>query len=253
MAETTTGAGSRTKVEPGIWFRLNATGRRVYEIVYRDSEGRQRQETIAGGLQDARTRLHDLKARLGKGERIVPNRRLTFAEASSAWIEAKAPNLAPKTIAIYSYALNVHLLPAFGRTKLADIDVRVVAKFVARMGGTEYRREVEARTGESKAQMGYSAQTIKSVLIPLSRTFAYAIRHLDHAGANPVAALDLDERPGYRQHRARKVKLGREDLDKLVAAAESPWREIICTALALGTRLGETLGLEWRHIDSPPD
>jgi integrase len=59
----------------------------------------------------------------------------------------------------------------------------------------------------------------------------------------------LDERPGYKQHRARKRKLGRDELDQLIEAASSPWREIIATAAALGTRLGETLGIPWRCID----
>lgn len=47
----------------------------------------------------------------------------------------------------------------------------------------------------------------------------------------------------------RRRSLGRDDLDKLIGAAESPWREVIATAAALGTRLGETLGLRWGDID----
>jgi integrase len=118
------------------------------------------------------------------------------------------------------------------------------------MSTAEYRRTVQERIGQTAdATSGYSVQTIKSALIPLSRTFAYAKRHLGFGGENPVAALDLDERPGYRQHKARKRKLGRDELDRLSEAAESPWREIIATAAALGTRLGETLGICWRHID----
>jgi integrase len=99
------------------------------------------------------------------------------------------------------------------------------------------------------ATIGYSVSTIKSSLIPLSRTFAYAKRHLGYSGENPVTALDLDERPGYRQHKTKKPKLGRDELDLLIEAAESPWREIIATAAALGTRLGETLGITWACVD----
>lgn len=95
----------------------------------------------------------------------------------------------------------------------------------------------------------FSVATIKAALIPLSRTFAYAKRHLGYAGENPVMALDLDERPGYKVHKPKKPKLGRDELDKLIEHTASPWREMVATAAALGTRMGETLGLTWRCID----
>jgi integrase len=241
---------TREKVKPGIWRRKSAKGRWVYEIAYRDSDGRQRRQVVRGGLKDAQTALAGIKARMGNGERVAPNPRLTFAVASAHWLEAKSPNLTPKTIATYRYGLDQHLLPAFGRMKLSEIDVTTVAKLVARMNTASYRRSVQERNGqEPTATTGYSAQTIKSTLIPLSRTFAYAKRHLGFAGENAVAALDLDERPGYKQRKPAKRKLGRDELDRLIEASESPWREIIATAAALGTRIGETLGLCWRHID----
>lgn len=242
----------RERVKPGIWRRRNAEGQWVYEIAYRDSDGRQRRHVVPGGAKDAETALSEVKAKMGKGQRVAPNARLTFAAAADEWLAAKSPNLTPRTIETYRYALDVHLLPAFGHKRLADIDVRAVSLFVARMTSAEYRRDVQRRTGhaEEEATTGYSVQTIKSALIPLSRTFAYARRHLGFAGENPVAALDDDERPGYGHHKPAKRKLNRDQLDELVAAATPPWREIVATAAALGTRLGETLGIEWRHVAS---
>lgn len=241
----------REKVKPGIWRRRSPkTGEWDYEITYRDSDGRQRRQRVKGGMRDAETALNKVKAEIGKGRRVAPNHKLTFRVAAAEWLEAKSPNLSPRTIAAYRYALDTHLLPEFGRKRMSDIDVRVVAKFVARMATAEYRRSVQRRNRQAvNATGGYSVQTIKSTLIPLSRTFAYSRRHLDFPGDNAVTALDDDERPGYRQHKPTKRKLNRDQLDRLVEAAASPWREIIATALALGTRLGETLGLEWRHID----
>jgi len=240
----------REKVKPGVWRRRTVRGTLVYEITFRDSDGRQRRKVIDGNLKAAETALADIKARMGQGQRIAPNPALRFADASATWLEVKSPNLAPKTIGVYRYALDSHLLPAFGRKRLAEIDVTAVSVFVARMATVEYRREVEARNGqEPSATTGYSVQTIKSALIPLSRTVAHAKRHLGFAGENPVAALDLDERPGYKSRPTRKRKLGRDELDRLIDQADTPWREIIATAAALGTRLGETLGIEWRHVD----
>jgi hypothetical protein len=43
------------------------------------------------------------------------------------------------------------------------------------MATAGYRREVEARSGAAPtATTGYSVATIKAVLVPLSRTIAYA-------------------------------------------------------------------------------
>jgi integrase len=128
--------------------------------------------------------------------------------------------------------------------------VTVVAAFVAKMGTAAYRREVQLRNGQdATATTGYAVETIKSILIPLSRTFAYAKRHLGYAGENIVTTLDLDERPGYKKHKAKKKKYGRDEIDRLIEAAEAPWREIIGTGTGLGTRIGETLGIRWKDID----
>ena len=64
-----------------------------------------------------------------------------------------------------------------------------------------------------------------------------------------MTALDLDERPGYKQHKPQRRKLGREELDRLIEHARVPWREMIATAAALGTRVGETCGIPWRAVD----
>jgi len=240
----------REKVKPGIWRRKSAKGRWVYEITFRDSDGRQRRQVIVGGMKEAQTALANVKARMGGGERVAPNPRLTFALACEEWLSAKSANLTTKTILSYRYGLDGHLLPALGRMRLSEVDVTVVSKLVARMGSVEYRREVQERNGQKPtATTGYSVATIKSTLIPLSRTFAYAARHLGYAGQNPVTALDLDERPGYKQHKPTLRKLGRGELDRLIEHAESPWREMIATAAALGTRMGETCGIAWRCVD----
>lgn len=186
---------------------------------------------------------------MASGERVSPNPRLDFHHAAEAWLEARSPNLTEKTVQTYRYMLDVHLIPKFGRMRLDKIDVTMLARFVAEMATPEYRTSVQRRQGgTTDAAVDYSVHTIKSALIPMSRTFVYAKRNLGYGGENIVAALDLDERPGYRQHKPKK-KLGRDELDQLVEAAPTPYREIIATAIGLGTRIGETLGLRWRDIE----
>jgi len=175
------------------------------------SDGVQRRQVVVGGMREAQNALADVKSKMGKGERVAPNPRMTFAVACEEWIKAKSPNLTPKTISSYRYGLDGHLLPILGRMRLSEIDVTVVANLVARMATVEYRREVHERNGEKPtATTGYSTQMIKSTLIPLSRTFAYAARHLGYGGQNPVTALDLDSGPatGSTSRRCGSLGLG---------------------------------------------
>ncbi|MBA3672999.1 MAG: site-specific integrase [Gemmatimonadaceae bacterium] len=247
---------ARERVKEGIWRRKNAKGAWVYEIVFRNTQGKQIRQTVkGGGLREAEAELGKARAKIRTGENIVPvDRNLTFAIAAEKWWTERAQSLAPKTQTTYRYGLDTHLLPYFGAMRLSDIDVGHVAAFIAAMRTAEYRREVEGRTTTTRArrtdiECGYSVQTMKSVLIPFSRAFDYAKRHKMTAAENPVRALEDQERPGYRARKAKKPKLNREQLDAVIAAATSPHREVIATAAALGTRKGETLGLRWGDID----
>src|SRR4051794_32343536 len=102
---------AREKVKPNIWRRKSAKGRWVYEITFKDSDGRDRRQTVQGGLREAETALATVKSRMGRGDRVAPQPRLTLAVAAGEWMTAKSPNLTPKTVSTYRYGLDTHLLP----------------------------------------------------------------------------------------------------------------------------------------------
>jgi integrase len=249
----------RSRVKPGIWRRYGADGKPRYEITYRDSDGRQRREVVQGGIRAAETALADRKARKGRGERVAPSPRLTFGEAAAKWMAAQGPNLRPATRAAYESSLSVHLLPAWANVRLDRIDVAMVAALIERMQTAEYRQQViersarqsAERTGRkprvAKVKSGYRPWTIRGVLTPAGRVFDFARRRLNWSGANPVRELERNERPAHDPHERRI--LTSDELARLIAAAEPPYRAIIATAASLGTRLGETLGLTWADVD----
>ncbi|HXW59444.1 MAG TPA: tyrosine-type recombinase/integrase [Solirubrobacteraceae bacterium] len=184
---------------------------------------------------------------------------MTFGEAAARWMDAQGPNLRPATRAAYESSLQIHLLPAWGNLRLDRIDVAIVASLVERMQTAEYRQEIldrsarrrAERTGRKvkapKATTGYRPWTIRGVLTPAGRAFDFARRRLSWAGSNPVRELERNERPTH-DPRERRI-LTRDELARLIASAEPPYREIIATAASLGTRLGETLGLTWADVD----
>jgi hypothetical protein len=104
---------TRERVEPGIWRRGE-----VFEITWRDAEGKQRGKSVQGGITAARKALTDAKSsKRDRGER-TSDPRLTFTAACDAWWAARVVELRPSTESAYSAALR-HLRAAFGRRRLA--------------------------------------------------------------------------------------------------------------------------------------
>ncbi len=221
---------TRQHVERNIYKRLDADGHWRYELNFRDSDGRQRRQTVEGGVKAARVALADVKARMGRGQRVAPLPNLTFAQAAERWQEAQAARLRPSTRSVYESHLRTHLLPRWGRRRLDSLTVDDVA-----------------RLAEDMRLAGKKAWTVRGALVVAGRVLDFARRRLGWAGENPVRALDKSERPRSDQ-RERRVLTG-DELDALLEAARGPYRQAFALAAMTGARLGEVLGLRWRNLD----
>jgi integrase len=67
-------------------------------------------------------------------------------------------------------------------------------------------------------------------------------------GTSPVTLLDRVERPGIDDERPKRV-LSADELQRLLASVDEPYRLIFELAAETGARLGEALGLVWGEID----
>src|SRR5215211_1171521 len=126
---------ARVAVERGIAYRERSFGRR-YEFCYRDSEGRWRWQTVAGGRREARLARAEMLARLGKGERVAPSR-LRFGEFADRWLAGRG-DLRPTTWDRYEQLLRIHLKPNLGERCLSQVDEDDVVHLIAcmRAGGS---------------------------------------------------------------------------------------------------------------------
>lgn len=221
--------GSRQRV-PGVYVRRDARGQRVFEIGFRDSDGRQRWQTVEGGVTAAERTLADRKARMGRGERVAPKPTLTFGDAAGEWLESQVAALRPATQRSYRSHLETHLLPRWRRRRLDSLDVDAVARVVEEMRAA-----------------GKKAWTIRGTLTVASRVFEFARRRQGWAGGNPVRDLDRRERPSSDQAE-RRVLTGAE-LDRLLVVAPERHRLLFAFAAGTGARQGEVLGLVWRALD----
>lgn len=117
----------RTKTKaPGVYRSVSGN----YEIAYRDSDGKLRFKTIGDDFEEAKTERATIVVKLGRGE-MVRSTKQTFKEFADDVLEAS--NKRPRTREKYEYNLRVHLVPRFGRKRLADIRVNDVARMVAEM------------------------------------------------------------------------------------------------------------------------
>jgi hypothetical protein len=117
-------------VERGIYKRIGAERKAVYEIGFRDAQGKQRWRRVHGGITAARAALADAHATRARGERVAADPRLRFDDAANAWWDTRATRLRPTTQAVYRSCL-AHLRERFGRERLADIQPADVAAFIA--------------------------------------------------------------------------------------------------------------------------
>jgi hypothetical protein len=185
---------------PGIYYRPRKDGKVAppYEFCYLDSTGKRRWEVVHGNLDVAETRRAGLRIRRTRGERIEPTRQ-SFAEYAADWLERQT--VRPRTLEIYRWALNVHLLPYFGRRRLDQISAEDIAAFIAHM--------------HQKKLKGW---TITSALRPLSIILAQAARK-GRIPVNPMSQLERGERPKHDDQRPKRI-LTLDEMRALVSAAD---------------------------------
>jgi integrase len=245
---------------PGVYYREMLNGQRRYEISYTDTEGRRRWKTIDGNLKDADAALDDVRGRKRKGERVAPTR-ATLAEVAKVWFESQS-QLRPRTLERYDLALRCHVLPRLGRLRIAEVTEEHVSRLVVAMQKglecthDEHGRPVERpRTRKKRNEEGrlvdvpmgpYAGWTIRGTLTPLSLVFDYAVRR-GLAASNPVAKLERRERP--QVSRQEMQILDRDEIGKLLKAADRRHGPMLMTAVYTGLRLGELLGVTWDDVD----
>jgi integrase len=215
---------------PGIYHRPRPTGKvgPPYEIAYLDSTGKRRWEIIHGSLEEAETRRAELRLRRRRGERIEPSRQ-TFAEHATEWLERQT--VRPRTLELYRWALNRHLIPYFGRRRLNEITPDDIAAYIAAM-----------------KRKGLKGWTITSSLRPLSIILGQAARK-GRIPVNPMQQLERGERPKHDDERAKRI-LTLEEMQQLITATETlQMRCLFELMLATGLRIGEALGLTVADLD----
>ncbi len=214
----------------GIYYRPRPDGKvgPPYEFRYLDSTGKRRWQVVHGSLEEAKARQAELLLRRRRGERVEPTRQ-TFEQYARDWLERQT--VRPRTLELYRWALERHLLPRLGRRRLDQISAEDIAALIAQL-----RRQ------------GLKGWTITTVLRPLSIILAQAARK-GRIPINPMTQLERGERPRHDDQRAKRILTLQEMRALLEATANAQHRCLLELLLASGLRIGEALGLTVGNLD----
>lgn len=219
-------APRRVRVERSIYRRASG----VYEVGFKDVDGRQRWRTVDGGITAARAVRDEFLAQRGRGERVASQVRLRFADVVSTWLEGPVPDLRPATQECYRNAAKQHLLPRYASRRLDAIAPDDLAKLIR-----ELRTE------------GLAESTIVIVVGVTNRIYRFAARRLGWSGTNPVSLMLPSERPKPSQAiRRRLFEAG--ELEQTIAAVDERHRTLFTLAALTGARLSELLALRWANV-----
>jgi integrase len=214
----------RVRIETGIYRRDDK-----FEVGWRDANSVQRWRVVHGGILAARKLRTQVLAQRDRGE-ATSAPRLTLNAAIDAWMEARVSRMRTNTQLTYGTHAE-HLRVRFAGTKLSAITPNEVARYVAEL-----------------KRAGVKGWTAHGRLSVLSATFAYAGRHLGHAGPNPVSLLDSFERPSTDDQSDHRV-LTDDEVAGLLDAVDGPERLMLALAAQTGMRKAEVLGLTFADVD----
>lgn len=232
--------------EKGLGLRVTSAGARAFVFNYRTKGGTERRITIgtagrwdektwvqgAWTLKAARKRARDLRQRVDQGEdpmgdihaeRAAP----TVSDLADRFEAEHLPRRRPTTIDSYKRLLRVHIRPAIGTKKVADLR----------------HADVEAMHSKIASEAPYAANRAVAVL---SKMLSLAVRW-EMRGDNP--ARGVERSPEQKRERyltgAEMASLS----DALAAHPEKTSANAVRLLLLTGARKGETLAATWKDFD----
>ena len=220
----------RERVEPNIYRRVNAAGRAVFEVGYRDSSGKQRWMTVAGGITAARSARNDLIGRAARREPVSANPRLRFGEAADIALRP-CIDLAPRDA---------------GGVSQRDRDPPAQA-----MGAHPARRDQRQRRGpprERPACQRARRMDHRRILGALGQVFRYAMTRLGMARSQSDN-LSRQGRATAHEPTPRRRIYKRDELAQTLASAQEPMRTLFALAAVTGLDYRSCSDSTWDDVD----
>jgi|HubBroStandDraft_6_1064221.scaffolds.fasta_scaffold04301_7 integrase len=209
---------------------------RYYSMFYVDApEGRTKQvKKFIGNSSDMSLRsahrehaltMEEVNHARGSAPPLIKGQ--TFQDAITRWRSAVAPNLAPGTVRQRESYLRKHIVPRFGRSALAELDVHAIQQFATDLGKTLSHKSVVNILGTVFTIVAYAEKC------------GFRIRKVGFTdlklGSNSVAA----DVPFFT----------RRQVTSIIDSAPEPFKTLFAVAWSTGLRAGEILALTLDDLD----
>ncbi len=178
----------------------------------------------------------DFREKVGQSLRsntYVSPRPVPFDEYAKDWLARKRPTVSPNGHGVHRWAVEGHLLPAFGAMALQSIRPDRLERFQADL-------LTHVDPGTQKQLSPRSVQIIRQTLASILKD----ARRKGYLVANPMEAVDQVSVP-KREMRFLTV----EQIGELVRIAGQLYGTLFAVQALCGLRAGEALGLQWRDLD----
>jgi integrase len=237
MAKRGNNEGSIFRLPDGRWratlsvgYRNGKRWRKVYEATLR---------------ADVQERLDKAREDQKDGLPIVTARQ-TVGQFLSSWLsDVVKPSVKPKTYRTYADLVKIHILPALGRHSLAKLSPQHIRAFLNdKLTVPQASRRKPEHGKPAMPGKPLSARTVKHLLVTLRGALETAVK--DGLVPRNVAALVDPPRVRKVQFKTFSPEQARSFLE---AIKGHRFEALFATAIALGYRQGEALGLQWPDVD----
>jgi integrase len=208
-------------------IRFRALGRRQYRTLGSTADGWTRaraEQELADTLALVRMGLWKPPEAPATAE---PDEEPTFHVAASMWVERRRPEVKPRTVEFWQWALSTHLLPVFKDHRPSEITPALVDRYKA-----------------AKLQDGdLSARSVNQTLKVLAQVLDDAVDY-GHVPTNVARG----KKRRLKTEKPRRTWLELDEVTSIIDGAGKTNRALIATMILAGLRVGELCALRWRSV-----
>ena len=229
------------KSESGLQLRVTKYGRKTFCFRY-NYKGKTKRYTIgtypAVSLGDARSEVIKLKGIIDKGkdpqyEKLLERERpepATVKDLADRFIRHHLPKLKESTQITYKNRIESEIVPAFGKLRLEDLNRAEIIEFLEEIA-IERNHPIHSNRCRSILSSMLSFAVQKDLIdFNIMKTI------------KPVAKENTRDRV-YNDTEIRAIWMAFED-------QKDPVQSVFKILLMLGQRMGETLRMQWSHINN---
>lgn len=202
-----------------------STGAKRYMVRYRTPQRTQTKKRGFKTKRDAQEFANTVEVEKMTGQYVAPSLgMITVGELAPAWLSRKESDVAPSNYRTLESAWRVHVKPAWGATRVADVDLAAVEQWIAKM-----------RKGSGSTTVVRAYGVLAGILDDAVKSRRLAV--------NPSRGVEnLPNKSGKR-----RVYLTIEDVAELAAEA-GQHQALVLTLAYTGIRWGEAVALRVRDI-----